>query len=69
VKLDHNRRSEIGRESIARARGKMRCPTCYAVKDHLPKGFACSLSRWPRVFRNIAPPINGSQPAVTRVEG
>jgi hypothetical protein len=49
------------------ARGLIRCPACYAVKDHLLKGFACLLTRCPRIFVNIQPPA-GSQPAV-RVEG
>jgi hypothetical protein len=67
VKLDHDRRAQIRRESIHNARGLLRCPACYAVKDHLLKGFACSLSRCPRVFVSIEPPA-GSQPAA-RVEG
>jgi len=48
------------------ARGLMRCPACYAVKEHLQKGFACSLSRCPRIFVNTQPPA-GSQPAGVRV--
>jgi hypothetical protein len=50
-----------------RRRSLLRCPACYAVKDHLQRGFTCSLSRCPRVFANIQPP-SGSQPAV-RVNG
>jgi hypothetical protein len=65
VKLDRDRRSLIKRQSVERERGLMRCPACYAVKDHLLKGFACSLSRCPRVFVNIQPPA-ASQPAGVR---
>jgi hypothetical protein len=66
LKLDHDRRSEIGRESIARARGLMRCPACFIIRVAMPKEFTCQLTRCPHVFANIQPPA-GSQPAV-RVE-
>lgn len=63
MKLDRDRRSQIRRESMENARGRLRCPACYMIQDCTLKGFACSLSRCPRIFVDIAP-RNGSQPAV-----
>jgi hypothetical protein len=54
------------RASEDRRDGLLRCLACYAVKDHLPKGLASSLTRCPRTFVSIEPPA-GSLPVV-RVE-
>jgi hypothetical protein len=60
LKLDHDMHSEIGPESIKNARGRLRCPACFMIRDAMPKEFTCGLTLCPRMFRNIEPPTNGA---------
>ena len=44
------RRAQMSQASIEAKRGLMRCPACSAVKDHLLRGFTCTLTRCPEIF-------------------
>jgi len=45
-----------GLQASKRQHGLLRCPACFMVQDFAVEGFACILSRCPRVFVNVDPP-------------
>ena len=58
MKLDHDTRSRIKRESFQNSRGLLRCPACFAIPPLLYE--PCRLTRCPKLFVNIEPPTNGA---------
>jgi len=45
---------EFAKEIAAlRRRGSPRCPTCFLVRETLPRNFSCEMSRCPKEFKKI----------------
>jgi hypothetical protein len=66
--LNRDRRSRVFHESRESKRGLRRCPACSMVCGMAARGFVCGLSRCPRTFVYLHPPLGLGVAASVRVE-